>query len=202
MFCWLMFFFFFQAEDGIRDVERSRGLGDVYKRQYQRRVHGIYKMPAYSIAGRYKKREPDFVPPPSSYEQNHGTISDDVISFKTAGERNKYLKEQRELWKEEHKKRMEELRKKAEDNEDDDIPRGGETLTYPMTESRTRTENFAAKNAQEQKIQEHPRSIKRYKKLVPPGPGSYDLPSSFNSCLLYTSPSPRDLSTSRMPSSA
>eukprot|EP00831_Metopus_contortus_P047902 TRINITY_DN38825_c0_g1_i2.p1 TRINITY_DN38825_c0_g1~~TRINITY_DN38825_c0_g1_i2.p1 ORF type:complete len:150 (+),score=40.90 TRINITY_DN38825_c0_g1_i2:66-515(+) len=34
-------FFFFQAEDGIRDVERSRGLGDVYKRQYQRRVHGI-----------------------------------------------------------------------------------------------------------------------------------------------------------------
>ncbi len=26
-------FLFFQAEDGIRDVERSRGLGDVYKRQ-------------------------------------------------------------------------------------------------------------------------------------------------------------------------
>ena len=24
---------FFQAEDGIRDVERYRGLGDVYKRQ-------------------------------------------------------------------------------------------------------------------------------------------------------------------------
>eukprot|EP00831_Metopus_contortus_P080756 TRINITY_DN8333_c0_g1_i1.p1 TRINITY_DN8333_c0_g1~~TRINITY_DN8333_c0_g1_i1.p1 ORF type:complete len:267 (-),score=81.01 TRINITY_DN8333_c0_g1_i1:155-955(-) len=29
----IFFFFFFQAEDGIRDVERSRGLGDVYKRQ-------------------------------------------------------------------------------------------------------------------------------------------------------------------------
>ena len=29
----MFFFFFFQAEDGIRDVERSRGLGDVYKRQ-------------------------------------------------------------------------------------------------------------------------------------------------------------------------
>eukprot|EP00831_Metopus_contortus_P058742 TRINITY_DN50869_c0_g1_i2.p1 TRINITY_DN50869_c0_g1~~TRINITY_DN50869_c0_g1_i2.p1 ORF type:complete len:198 (-),score=28.01 TRINITY_DN50869_c0_g1_i2:373-966(-) len=28
--------FFFQAEDGIRDVERSRGLGDVYKRQIER----------------------------------------------------------------------------------------------------------------------------------------------------------------------
>ena len=30
MYC---FFFFFQAEDGIRDLVRSRGLGDVYKRQ-------------------------------------------------------------------------------------------------------------------------------------------------------------------------
>ena len=29
--------FFFQAEDGIRDLVRSRGLGDVYKRQ--RQVH-------------------------------------------------------------------------------------------------------------------------------------------------------------------
>ena len=29
----LLFFFFFQAEDGIRDLVRSRGLGDVYKRQ-------------------------------------------------------------------------------------------------------------------------------------------------------------------------
>eukprot|EP00658_Telonema_sp_P-2_P041478 TRINITY_DN29670_c0_g1_i1.p1 TRINITY_DN29670_c0_g1~~TRINITY_DN29670_c0_g1_i1.p1 ORF type:complete len:693 (-),score=206.81 TRINITY_DN29670_c0_g1_i1:76-2154(-) len=30
-----MFFFFFQAEDGIRDAQESRGLGDVYKRQQQ-----------------------------------------------------------------------------------------------------------------------------------------------------------------------
>ena len=31
--------FFFQAEDGIRDQPRSRGLGDVYKRQgYSRSV--------------------------------------------------------------------------------------------------------------------------------------------------------------------
>src|SRR5678815_1237653 len=29
------FFFFFQAEDGIRDAQESRGLGDVYKRQRQ-----------------------------------------------------------------------------------------------------------------------------------------------------------------------
>ena len=30
--------FFFQAEDGIRDLVRSRGLGDVYKRQVQARL--------------------------------------------------------------------------------------------------------------------------------------------------------------------
>ena len=32
-----MSFFFFQAEDGIRDLVRSRGLGDVYKRQIHTR---------------------------------------------------------------------------------------------------------------------------------------------------------------------
>ena len=45
-----MFFFFvvfFQAEDGIQALVRSRGLGDVYKRQVladsalQRRLHGV-----------------------------------------------------------------------------------------------------------------------------------------------------------------
>ena len=30
---WVFVFFFFQAEDGIRDAQESRGLGDVYKRQ-------------------------------------------------------------------------------------------------------------------------------------------------------------------------
>ena len=32
--------FLFQAEDGIRDLVRSRGLGDVYKRQRQGRDGG------------------------------------------------------------------------------------------------------------------------------------------------------------------
>ena len=31
--CCCVVLFFFQAEDGIRDLVRSRGLGDVYKRQ-------------------------------------------------------------------------------------------------------------------------------------------------------------------------
>ena len=35
--CVLSRIFFFQAEDGIRDAQESRGLGDVYKRQsYER----------------------------------------------------------------------------------------------------------------------------------------------------------------------
>ena len=29
----MIWFLFFQAEDGIRDAQESRGLGDVYKRQ-------------------------------------------------------------------------------------------------------------------------------------------------------------------------
>ena len=33
--CCCFIVFFFQAEDGIRDLVRSRGLGDVYKRQYE-----------------------------------------------------------------------------------------------------------------------------------------------------------------------
>eukprot|EP00658_Telonema_sp_P-2_P011749 TRINITY_DN14501_c0_g1_i1.p1 TRINITY_DN14501_c0_g1~~TRINITY_DN14501_c0_g1_i1.p1 ORF type:complete len:117 (-),score=26.67 TRINITY_DN14501_c0_g1_i1:174-524(-) len=31
--CSFVYVFFFQAEDGIRDAQESRGLGDVYKRQ-------------------------------------------------------------------------------------------------------------------------------------------------------------------------
>ena len=40
-------FLFFQAEDGIRDLVRSRGLGDVYKRQaYTYTVNGTAPCPA------------------------------------------------------------------------------------------------------------------------------------------------------------
>ena len=38
-------FFCFQAEDGIRDLVRSRGLGDVYKRQ----VPGIKSISAFEL---------------------------------------------------------------------------------------------------------------------------------------------------------
>ena len=41
-FC-VFFFFFFKAEDGRRDRVRSRGLGDVYKRQARAR-HGNHEV--------------------------------------------------------------------------------------------------------------------------------------------------------------
>eukprot|EP00831_Metopus_contortus_P064952 TRINITY_DN5807_c0_g1_i4.p1 TRINITY_DN5807_c0_g1~~TRINITY_DN5807_c0_g1_i4.p1 ORF type:complete len:150 (-),score=36.18 TRINITY_DN5807_c0_g1_i4:1-450(-) len=44
-----VFFFFFQAEDGIRDVERSRGLGDVYKRQVYGRIQYVDSFPDYKV---------------------------------------------------------------------------------------------------------------------------------------------------------
>ena len=51
--------FFFQAEDGIRDLVRSRGLGDVYKRQDQGYQYGdphahltVVPPPSAPIAGR------------------------------------------------------------------------------------------------------------------------------------------------------
>ena len=37
----------FQAEDGIRDVERSRGLGDVYKRQINAKMKFQYFVDTY-----------------------------------------------------------------------------------------------------------------------------------------------------------
>ena len=36
--CVMQRLFLFQSEDGIRDLVRSRGLGDVYKRQQEHRV--------------------------------------------------------------------------------------------------------------------------------------------------------------------
>ena len=40
---------FFQAEDGIRDVERSRGLGDVYKRQVRENLIKFSQLCGFSL---------------------------------------------------------------------------------------------------------------------------------------------------------
>ena len=51
LYCYVVFFF--QAEDGIRDLVRSRGLGDVYKRQ---RVRSGRQPPRSSGGSRSRHR--------------------------------------------------------------------------------------------------------------------------------------------------
>ena len=48
----MLFFLFFQAEDGIRDAQESRGLGDVYKRQGQADVDAGAVGAAGALRGR------------------------------------------------------------------------------------------------------------------------------------------------------
>ena len=58
---------FFQAEDGIRDLVRSRGLGDVYKRQAPRAPHAAPRaVPALGVSQRQMraKRLQPCVPDP------------------------------------------------------------------------------------------------------------------------------------------
>ena len=59
-------FFLFQAEDGIRDLVRSRGLGDVYKRQFHhsgqlklRRLHYRQPQTPYGV-NRYRRLYPQY----------------------------------------------------------------------------------------------------------------------------------------------
>ena len=66
----LLLFFFFQAEDGIRDLVRSRGLGDVYKRQATIFLIGFVATTFSSILGVWHGVSllfADFVRNPVSY---------------------------------------------------------------------------------------------------------------------------------------
>ncbi len=57
----------FEAEDGIRDVERSRGLGDMYKRKIEAsqpiRVHEQPLLRRANTAGSKRGTAADFSPP-------------------------------------------------------------------------------------------------------------------------------------------
>ena len=56
--------FFFQAEDGIRDLVRSRGLGDVYKRQIENFLRGL-RAKLHSQPIQTAKRAVLLLPPPA-----------------------------------------------------------------------------------------------------------------------------------------
>ena len=58
--------FFFQAEDGIRDRVRSRGLGDVYKRQQQHHSAGER---AFEHGEDVAAVEPEFAAPKRGWER-------------------------------------------------------------------------------------------------------------------------------------
>ena len=58
--------FFFQAEDGIRDLVRSRGLGDVYKRQINRAIFlSITLATTFFLTGCQNFENFDSVTPPA-----------------------------------------------------------------------------------------------------------------------------------------
>ena len=61
LFFFFFILFFFQAEDGIRDLVRSRGLGDVYKRQE------IY-WSVWSETGHYLVKGDSVTPPENNSE--------------------------------------------------------------------------------------------------------------------------------------
>ena len=56
------FFFFFQAEDGIRDLVRSRGLGDVYKRQLLALGHRLPDLAALQRKSEWLRDRERYVP--------------------------------------------------------------------------------------------------------------------------------------------
>src|SRR5678815_510269 len=64
------FFFFFQAEDGIRDAQESRGLGDVYKRQLQGRGD-VLRHPGGARAAHHDQGRPDLRPRRPPARQGH-----------------------------------------------------------------------------------------------------------------------------------
>eukprot|EP00657_Telonema_sp_P-1_P009600 TRINITY_DN3836_c0_g1_i3.p1 TRINITY_DN3836_c0_g1~~TRINITY_DN3836_c0_g1_i3.p1 ORF type:complete len:213 (+),score=58.20 TRINITY_DN3836_c0_g1_i3:35-673(+) len=71
-------FFFFQAEDGIRDLVRSRGLGDVYKRQVDKvSVHeaGLLTLRRMLVQGHAYRDGPKHGPRPEPTPDVPATMS-------------------------------------------------------------------------------------------------------------------------------
>eukprot|EP00831_Metopus_contortus_P044835 TRINITY_DN35942_c0_g2_i1.p1 TRINITY_DN35942_c0_g2~~TRINITY_DN35942_c0_g2_i1.p1 ORF type:complete len:199 (-),score=61.51 TRINITY_DN35942_c0_g2_i1:76-672(-) len=188
-------FFFFQAEDGIRDVERSRGLGDVYKRQvstqstwalqntglcltkkelfiYKKQTDKTHKS-MRNLSSSFVKEEPQQLMEGMSYFPF--TLIFSQIRSK------KYFTST----KEECKKWLEEIK--------DAIGYANLQDYYDIKESLGKGKFGIVKCGVHKKTGKRV-AIKVMKKS--------SMSTQDKDCLLYTSPSPRDLSTSRMPSSA
>src|SRR5674536_205254 len=60
-------FFFFQAEDGIRDAQESRGLGDVYKRQLLAVANESYRY-ALAADGTWRQAADAMLAPGAGYD--------------------------------------------------------------------------------------------------------------------------------------
>ena len=69
--------FFFQAEDGIRDLVRSRGLGDVYKRQEHHRRHQRRHRQRGHPCGEGEEEHCDIHDASSRPHQRHAGVADD-----------------------------------------------------------------------------------------------------------------------------
>ena len=84
----LHFFFFFQAEDGIRDAQESRGLGDVYKRQ--RMKPGSFSPRSACVlqmAPRFSSNARCTSPSPATVSYTHLTPADDLLCVDLGGRR-------------------------------------------------------------------------------------------------------------------
>ena len=72
---YILLCFFFQAEDGIRDLVRSRGLGDVYKRQMQHAVAEYLETPDdYLALNDFFEKKRDFLLNAMSVSYTHLTL--------------------------------------------------------------------------------------------------------------------------------
>ena len=77
-FCYI--FFFFQAEDGIRDAQESRGLGDVYKRQPPTEPTDTAGRPPFP-PGDQRKRKPPQSPVSQTKERSPEPEASYLISW-------------------------------------------------------------------------------------------------------------------------
>mgnify|MGYP003381601456 CR=1 FL=1 len=80
--------FFFQAEDGIRDLVRSRGLGDVYKRQEAARLRSMTSAASSSVAAaRFSLRVQQIIPSSSPCLLYTSDAADERSSVDLGGRR-------------------------------------------------------------------------------------------------------------------